>query len=147
MNIQRNLTAALMLAGSLLTGCKSNDDPQPTSSPALSYIKVTVSEAGAPSYDLREARLVDANYQTGAPSLSSTGKLTNNKTLLLHFSKGAATIPYTTAGLSASLDGEAGTSTSGSTTYNTQTKTVSGSFQTTFTGVGVVVGSFTDIQL
>ena len=147
MKFQNTLAATLLMAGALLTACKSNHDPQPTVGPAPSFIKLTVSEAGAPAYDLKEARLLNANYQTGSSNLSSSGKLNSGQTLLLNFSKGSATTPYTTASLSTSLDGVAGTSPSGNTTYNPQTKTVSGSFQTTFVGVGVVTGSFTDIQL
>ena len=75
------------------------------------------------------------------------GKLTNGKTMTLFFSKGTATTTYTTNALTSALDGDAGTNTTGTTTYDTKTRIVTGQFRTTFTGVGEVVGSFSDIQL
>ncbi|MFD2719510.1 hypothetical protein ACFST9_12345 [Hymenobacter monticola] len=138
--------APALLVGALATGC-GKDAPTPAPTPEVSTIKVTVSEAGAPDYELREARVVDATYQTGAPRLTLSGKLSNGKTLLLRFTKGTATASAATNALSSSLDGETGTNTTGTTAYDTQTRVVSGQFRTTFTGVGEVVGSFPVIQL
>ncbi|MBF9223687.1 hypothetical protein [Hymenobacter ruricola] len=141
-----NFFVPALLAGTLLTGC-SNDAPAPKPTPTVSTIQVTVSEAGAPSYDLNEAHVVDANYRSGAPRLSLAGKLSNGKTLLLNFTKGTATTDYTTNALTSTLEGATGTNTVGTTTYDVQTKLVTGSFRTTYPGVGEVVGSFAGIQL
>ena len=136
-----------LLAFALLVGCGKADTPAPTAVTAASSIQVMVSEAGAPAYDLREARLGDANYHTGATSLSLSGKLNNGKPLVLYFTKGNATASYTTTALSSNLDGTMGSSSVGTTTYNPQTRTVSGTFRTTFAIIGEVSGSFADIQL
>ncbi|WP_426058171.1 hypothetical protein [Hymenobacter sp. B1770] len=55
--------------------------------------------------------------------------------------------PYTTTGLEAVLDGAAGTAATGTTTYNTQTRKVDGSFQVTFQATGALSGSFIGLQL
>ncbi|UOQ98287.1 hypothetical protein MUN81_02060 [Hymenobacter sp. 5317J-9] len=140
------LIAPALLLGAVLTGC-SEDQPTPTNTAVESAIKVTVSEAGAPPYELKEARLIDASYQTGAPRLSLSGKLSGGKTLTLYFSKGTATTAYTTNALTSSLEGAPGANESGTTTYDTKTRIASGQFRTTFTGVGEIVGSFPEIQL
>jgi hypothetical protein len=142
-----NILAPALLAGSFLTGCGSDETPAPAPTPPISTIKVTVSEAGAQDYDLKEARVTDATYQTGAPRLSLSGKLNSGKTLLLYFTKGTNTANYTTSALSSTLEGVGGTNSAGTTTYNVQTKVVNGEFRTTFPGVGEVVGSFAGIQL
>ncbi|MBJ6111096.1 hypothetical protein JAO73_18885 [Hymenobacter sp. BT523] len=140
------LFAPALLLGILATSC-SKDTPTPTPGPAESTIKVSVSEAGAPPYELKEARVIDGSYQTGAPRLSFSGKLTSGKTLTLFFTKGTTTAPYMTNALTSTLEGESGTNTTGTTTYDTKTRIVSGQFRTTFTGVGEVTGSFAEIQL
>jgi hypothetical protein len=138
--------APALLLGALATGC-GKDTPTPAPTPQPSTVKVSITEAGAPAYELKEARVIDATYLTGSPRLSLSGKLTSGKSLTLYFSKGSATTSYTTSGLTSSLDGVAGTNTAGNTVYDTQTKIVSGDFRTTFAGTGEVVGSFSDIQL
>jgi hypothetical protein len=140
-----NFLAPVLLAGTLLMGC-SKDEPAPAPAPAASTIKVTVSEAGAPVYDLSEARVIDGGYQTGAPRLSITGKLGSGKTLVLNFTKGSSTTSYTTSALTGTLDGVTGTNYVGATTYDPQTKLVNGNFRATFPIVGEVTGTFADIQ-
>lgn len=142
-----NILAPALLVSTFLVGCGSKETPSPTPTPTASTIKVTVSEAGAPAYDLNEARVVDVTYQTGSPRLSLSGKLNSGKTLLLYFTKGSATVNYTTNALTSSLEGVAGTNSSGTTAYDVQTKVVNGNFRTTYPGVGEVVGSFANIQL
>ncbi|MGY3091380.1 hypothetical protein ACVWYF_004446 [Hymenobacter sp. UYAg731] len=140
-----NFLAPLLLAGTLLMGC-SKDDPTPAPTPTASTIKVTVSEAGAPVYDLNEAHVIDGGYQTGSPRLSFSGKVSTGKTMVLYFTKGTAPASYTTNALTGTLDGVTGTNFTGTTTYDPQTKLVNGSFRATFPVVGEVVGTFADIQ-
>ena len=141
-----NFLAPALLAGTLLMGCSENQ-PVPAPTPTASTIRVMVSEAGAPPYDLKEAHVIDGGYQTGAPRLSFSGKLGNGKTMVLYFSKGTATASYTTNELTGTLDGVTGTNPVGNTTYSPQTKRVNGDFRATFPGVGEVSGTFPDIQL
>ncbi|MBH8570543.1 hypothetical protein KB206_16750 [Microvirga sp. STS02] len=140
-----NFLAPVLLAGTFLMGC-SKDAPTPAPTPTASTIKVTVSEAGAPVYDLNEARVVDGGYLTGSPRLSITGKLGSGKTMVLNFTKGSATTNYTTNALTGTLDGVTGTNFTGTTTYDPQTKLVNGDFRATFPVVGEVVGTFANIQ-
>lgn len=143
-----NFLAPILLGGTLLMGCsKDEPTPAPTPTPTASTIKVTVSEAGAPTYDLKEANAIDGGYQTGSPRLSFSGKLSKGKTMVLYFSKGTATASYTTNDLTGTLDGVTGTSFTGTTTYDPQTKLVKGDFRATFPSVGEVVGTFAGIQL
>jgi hypothetical protein len=106
-----------------------------------------VSEAGAPPYDLNEARVVSSNYQTGGASLSISGKLSNGKPLLLDFSRNGSAAAYSTNLLEANLDGINGTNSTGATTYNTQARTVTGNFRSTFPSVGEVSGSFSGVAV
>ncbi|GAB3876167.1 hypothetical protein GCM10028824_33380 [Hymenobacter segetis] len=139
--------APALLAATMLAGC-SKDEPTPVTASTASTIKVAVAEAGAPPYDLAEARVVNSNYQTAASSLTITGKLSSGKVLNLEFSRGAGSPPANTTNvLTASLDGTTGTASSGTTTYNAQTRTVSGSFKATFVGPGEVSGSFSGIAV
>ena len=140
-----NFLFPALLAGTLLMGC-SKDEPAPAPTPTVSTIKVTVSEAGAPVYDLKEAHVIDGGYLTGSPRLSFSGKVSNGKTLVLYFTKGTATANYTTNALAGALDGVTGTNYSGTTTYDPQTKLVNGDFRATFPSVGEVVGTFANIQ-
>ncbi|GAB2854887.1 hypothetical protein [Hymenobacter ruber] len=140
-----NFLFPALLVGTFLMGC-SKDEPTPAPTPTASTIKVTVSEAGAPVYDLSEARVVDGGYLTGAPRLSITGKLGSGKTMVLNFTKGTSTTNYTTNALTGTLDGVAGTNYTGTTTYDPQTKLVNGDFRATFPFVGEVVGTFANIQ-
>ncbi|MCI1190138.1 hypothetical protein MON38_22155 [Hymenobacter sp. DH14] len=144
LNFPRPLVSTL-LCGIMLFGCKSTETPQPA--PIASTIKVSISEAGAPPYDLNEARVVSANYQTGGSSLSISGKLNNGKQLLLDFSRAGTPTAYTTNALEGTLDGTTGTNSIGATTYNTQTRTVTGNFRSTFPVVGEVSGSFSGITV
>ena len=136
---------------SLLSSCSSSaDDPQPsTSGPAAgrSPIAVKISEAGAPSYSLNDAYVVSSNYQTGASSLTITGKLNSGKVLTLNFTKVGSASPNTTNALDATLDNVAGSSATGTTAFNTQGRTVDGSFQVTFPIPGAVSGSFAGVAL
>jgi hypothetical protein len=149
--INRTIYKAVILtvvSGALLINSGCSDDPEPvTTQQQESSIVVTVSEAGAPSYALRSARVVDANYRTGSPSMSITGTMSNGKTLLMRFNKSGNAPDYTTNAVDARLDGVVGTSATGITAYSTQTRMVDGSFQATFPSVGVVTGSFAGIAL
>jgi hypothetical protein len=140
-----NFLAPALLAGTLLMGC-SKDAPTPSTTPTASTIKVTVSEAGAQPYDLSEAHVIDGGYLTGSPRLSFSGKVGSGKTLVLYFTKGTATTNYTTNALTGVLDGVTGTNFTGTTTYDPQTKLVSGDFRATFPSTGEVVGTFANIQ-
>ncbi len=138
------------VTATLLGGCGSKaEDPQPSPPvTAAPTITVTVSEAGAPDYPLREAKVVSSNYQTGSSDLTITGKLNNGKALTLIFSRGTGTPPpYSTAGLEAALDGIASSTAMGTTTYSPTTRKVNGNFQLNFPGTGALSGSFTGLQL
>ncbi|MVN76555.1 hypothetical protein GO988_09495 [Hymenobacter sp. HMF4947] len=112
-----------------------------------SSITVQVSEAGAPSYNLLEAQVVNYNYQTGATNLTISGKLTSGKALTLRFTRSGTAAVYTTNLLSATLDGVAAAPATGTTTFSTQARTVDGTFQATFPVLGVLNGSFAGIAL
>lgn len=143
----KSLLVAIAVLG-LLSSCGSSDAPQPNinTNTNTSSIVVKVSEAGAPSYNLNEAKLLSSNYQTGASSLSIMGKLNNGKVLTLNFSRGSGSVPaYTTNVLDATLDNVVGTNATGATTFNTTKRTADGSYQVTFPTIGVISGSFTGL--
>ena len=141
----RKILLSSLAALAFLAGCdKDPVTPPPTST--ASTIKVSVSEAGAPPYDLNEARVLNSNYQTGAPNLTISGKLNNGKVLLLNFVRNGTTSASTNA-LEGSLDGNSGTSSTGTTTYNAQTRTASGNFRSTFPVIGEVSGTFSNIAV
>ena len=135
--------APALLAVSLLASCEKTTTPP--AAPVTSTIKVSVSEAGAPPYDLNEARVVSSNYQTGATTLIISGKISNGKSLMLNFEGGGA--DHSTGRFEATLDGTTGTQPIGSTTYNSQARTVTGSFRSTFPSVGEVSGSFSGVAV
>lgn len=146
------LGALSVLAVGLLSSCASTEDPQPTTGQGTIItnpitVQVQVSEAGAPSYALSDATLVSSNYQTGATRLVLSGKLNSGKVLTLNFSKGNSTAAYTTNVLVATLDGASASPATGSTTFTAQNRTVAGTFQATFSAVGVLSGSFTDVTV
>jgi hypothetical protein len=142
------LSNVAIIFGVLLTGSGcSDDEPEPINDQQPSVITVMVSEAGAPGYVLHSARVVDANYRTGSPSMSIIGTLNNGKTLNVRFNNSGNATAYTTNAVVARLDGVTGTAASGTTSYSIQTQTVDGSFEATFPGVGLIRGSFAGIQL
>jgi hypothetical protein len=142
----KSIIWATVAAGLLGSCSSSSEDPKPGPAAGLP-IAVTISEAGAPNYFLNEALVVSSNYQTGSSSMTITGKLNSGKSLTLNFSRDGNPQPYTTDGLEATLDGVSGTGARGISTFNSQTRKVSGNFDVTFPTTGVVQGSFTDVQL
>lgn len=145
----RKFLGAVALTG-LLSACgaKTDASPAPTPAPAPQPITVNVSEAGAPSYPLRDAAVVSSNYQTGVSALTITGKLNSGKVLTLNFSRSSGNPPpYTTNGLEATLDGVAGSAASGTTTFSPTTRKVDGAFAVTFPATGGLSGSFTGVPL
>ena len=145
MHFAKLLTPGLLVIA-LLGGCDKKETAVATPN-NNSTIKVSVSEAGAPPYDLNQARIVSSNYQTGAPSLTISGKLNSGKILILDFSKNSVTSAYATNDLAGTLDGTSGTNSVGTTTYNSQARTATGSFRATFPVVGEVTGSFSGIAV
>lgn len=146
----KNLIWAAVVA-SLLGGCKSSSsDPQPNGTMPTNYqpITVTVSEDGAPNYDLKEAHVVTSNYQSGAPYLTITGLASNGKVLTVNFTRGTGSSPaYSTNEVAATLDGKTGVAASGTTVYDPQTRTATGSFGVTFPATGAIKGTFTAIPI
>lgn len=146
-NFPRFLIIGLLVGLSVVTGCKSDNTPQPTATTTSNTVTVSVSEAGAPSYNLTEAHIINANYQTGAAGLTISGKLNNGKVLVLDFVRNGSTTANTTNILESSLNGNTGTNSVGTTTYNPQTRTVSGTFRSTFPTVGEISGSFSGLPV
>lgn len=145
----KTIVPLALLAG-LLSACAGSDnDPTPTpTTPIASTVVVQVSQAGAPSYNLNEARVVSYNYQTGGAMLSLSGKLGDGRLLTLNFSRGTNPPAYSTRALQATLGTEDATNPTGTTTYDPTTHQVDGTFSTTFTGsTGTLTGSFSKLQL
>ena len=69
------LVCALGVAGSLLSSCGSDDEPKPNTPITRTPITVSVSEAGAANYNLRDAYVESATYDAKISSASLVGKL------------------------------------------------------------------------
>ncbi|UOQ71817.1 hypothetical protein [Hymenobacter cellulosilyticus] len=135
--------ATLTLATGLLSSCEDDSvQPDLIPVPRESSITVEVSEKGAAPYALKEAHVLTSNYKSAATSLVISGKLNSGQLVELNFSRtpSSSASPNSTNELTARLGTELGTATSGTTTYNSQTKLVDGSFSTTFSSTGQITG-------
>ncbi|GAA4350468.1 hypothetical protein GCM10023185_08210 [Hymenobacter saemangeumensis] len=145
MNLKNTFGALALVA---VLGSCSKDEPKPAATPPVGRpVRVMVSEAGAPSYELRDALVTSANYQSSAAAMEIIGKLNSGKVLTLSFSKNGTAQPYSTNTLEAALDGNSGSAASGTTTYSTQSQRANGSFRVTFPVIGEVTGTFTGAEL
>ena len=140
------LVCALGVAGSLLSSCGSDDEPKPNTPITRTPITVSVSEAGAANYNLRDAYVESATYDAKISSASLVGKLASGKLLSLAFkrqpnSTGTGSM-YVTDQLVATLDGVAATQATGTSAYSAQTKTIDGNFTVTFPSTGAITGTF-----
>jgi hypothetical protein len=143
-NWSAKFVCALGVVGSLLISSCGSDEPKPNTPTIPTPINVSVSEAGAPNYNLRDAYVESATYDAKISSVSISGKLANGKLLSLAFKRqpNSSSSIYMTDQLVSTLDGVAATQSTGSSSYSAQTKTVDGNFTVSFPSTGVITGSF-----
>ncbi|WP_460676162.1 hypothetical protein [Hymenobacter coalescens] len=135
------------LALGLLTGCKDNPPPAPTTPTPTYTTAVEVTVDNAPPYDLLQAYVSASNYDQRLASLQIVGKLYNNRELRLSFQQSTPTVGANiTDAVTATLDGVRASQASGQ-TQRDPTNSVSGTFDCTFPNGTTVSGRLRGVKL